>query len=66
MDELLKNHIFTGHVIAAMGSLTLGTALTYPLDTIKSLIQVWSLIPNFLDDLWLFEIYGSEYEYDLF
>ncbi|KAM7474680.1 hypothetical protein LguiB_021923 [Lonicera macranthoides] len=42
MDELLKNHTFTAHVIAATGSLTLGTALTYPLDTIKALIQVGS------------------------
>lgn len=40
MDELLKNPVFASHVIAAGGSVTIGTALTYPLDTIKSLIQV--------------------------
>ncbi|KAA8545567.1 hypothetical protein F0562_020351 [Nyssa sinensis] len=42
MDELLKNQMFVTHMIAAAGSVTLGTALTYPLDTIKSLIQVGS------------------------
>ncbi|KAJ9168434.1 hypothetical protein P3X46_019959 [Hevea brasiliensis] len=42
MDELLKNHLFATHVIAAAGSVTLSTALTYPLDTTKVLIQVGS------------------------
>lgn len=40
MDELLKNPVFASHVFAAAGAVTVGTALTYPLDTIKSLIQV--------------------------
>lgn len=42
MDELLKNQIFATHALAGVGSVTLGTALTYPLDTIKILIQVGS------------------------
>ncbi|XWS74682.1 hypothetical protein CRYUN_Cryun01aG0018900 [Craigia yunnanensis] len=42
MDELLQNHLFATHAIAASGSVVFGTALTYPLDTIKSLIQVGS------------------------
>ncbi|KDP34908.1 hypothetical protein JCGZ_09196 [Jatropha curcas] len=42
MDELLKNHLFATHAIAAAGTVTLGTAVTYPLDTIKVLIQVGS------------------------
>ncbi|KAL4311620.1 hypothetical protein GQ457_01G044920 [Hibiscus cannabinus] len=42
MDELLQNHLFATHAIAASGSVIFGTALTYPLDTIKSLIQVGS------------------------
>ncbi|OVA11875.1 Mitochondrial substrate/solute carrier [Macleaya cordata] len=40
MEELLKNHLFATHAIAAAGSVTLGTALTHPLDTLKTLIQV--------------------------
>ncbi|XP_023522692.1 mitochondrial arginine transporter BAC2 isoform X1 [Cucurbita pepo subsp. pepo] len=42
MDEFLKNQIFATHAVAAAGSVTLSTALTYPLDTIKTLIQVGS------------------------
>ncbi|KAL3814441.1 hypothetical protein ACJIZ3_015709 [Penstemon smallii] len=42
MDELLKK-TFAVHAVAAAGSVTLGTALTYPLDTIKVLIQVGSI-----------------------
>ncbi|KAL7001957.1 hypothetical protein U1Q18_003105 [Sarracenia purpurea var. burkii] len=42
MDELLKNQIFATHAIAAAGSVALGVALTYPLDTIKVLLQVGS------------------------
>lgn len=42
MDELIKNQVFVSHAVAAAGSVTLGTALTYPLDTIKVLIQVGS------------------------
>lgn len=42
MDELLKNHLFATHMIAAAGSVTLSTALTYPFDNIKVLIQVGS------------------------
>ncbi|XP_021900567.1 uncharacterized protein LOC110816616 isoform X1 [Carica papaya] len=42
MNELLQNHLFATHAIAASASVTLATALTYPLDTIKTLIQVGS------------------------
>ncbi|KAK9292399.1 hypothetical protein L1049_020366 [Liquidambar formosana] len=42
MDELLKNKIFATHAIAAAGSVSLSTALTCPLDTLKVLIQVGS------------------------
>ncbi|XP_022138932.1 uncharacterized protein LOC111009990 isoform X2 [Momordica charantia] len=42
MDEFLKNQIFSTHAVAAAGSVTLSTVLTYPLDTIKTLIQVGS------------------------
>ncbi|OMO51169.1 hypothetical protein CCACVL1_29962 [Corchorus capsularis] len=42
MDELLQNHLFATHAIAASGSVVFGTALTYPLDTMKTLIQVGS------------------------
>ncbi|KAM7274074.1 hypothetical protein ACFE04_028738 [Oxalis oulophora] len=42
MDELLKNHLFATHALAAAGSVTLSTIVTYPLDTIKSLLQVGS------------------------
>ncbi|XP_052179527.1 mitochondrial arginine transporter BAC2 [Diospyros lotus] len=42
MDEILKNQTFGIHAIAAAGSVALGAALTYPLDTIKVLIQVGS------------------------
>lgn len=47
MDVLLKNQVFATHAIAAAGSVALGTALTYPLDTIKVLIQVSLFIPSF-------------------
>ncbi|GLT54098.1 hypothetical protein SLA2020_273260 [Shorea laevis] len=42
MDELWKNQMFATHAIAGVASVTLGTALTYPLDTVKVLIQVGS------------------------
>ncbi|KAB1207613.1 Mitochondrial dicarboxylate/tricarboxylate transporter DTC [Morella rubra] len=34
--------MFATHAVAAAGSVTLGTAITYPLDTIKTLIQIGS------------------------
>ncbi|KMT12112.1 hypothetical protein BVRB_5g100650 [Beta vulgaris subsp. vulgaris] len=40
MEELLKNPVFASHVVAASGSVAIGTALSYHLDTIKTLIQV--------------------------
>lgn len=40
MDGLLNNNIFAVHAAAAAASVTLGTVLTYPLDTLKVLIQV--------------------------
>ncbi|XP_007031682.2 PREDICTED: mitochondrial arginine transporter BAC2 [Theobroma cacao] len=42
MDELLQNHLFATHAIVASGSVVFATALTYPFDAIKSLIQVGS------------------------
>ncbi|GMN42007.1 hypothetical protein TIFTF001_011211 [Ficus carica] len=42
MDELWKNKIFAIHITAAAGSVALGTAVTYPFDTIKVLVQVSS------------------------
>lgn len=42
MDKLLENHQFATHAIAASASVSLGTALAYPLDTIKTIIQVGS------------------------
>ncbi|KAG6686554.1 hypothetical protein I3842_11G026000 [Carya illinoinensis] len=42
MDDLWKNRLFATHAIAATGSVTLGIAVTYPLDTIKTLVQVGS------------------------
>ncbi|KAL0334457.1 UNVERIFIED_CONTAM: hypothetical protein Sangu_1601900 [Sesamum angustifolium] len=42
MDELLKNKTFAVHAAAAAGSVALGTTITYPLDTLKVLIQVGS------------------------
>ncbi|XP_021735864.1 uncharacterized protein LOC110702463 [Chenopodium quinoa] len=40
MEELLKNPVFASHLLAASGSVAIGTALSYPLDTVKTLIQV--------------------------
>ncbi|KAI4328160.1 hypothetical protein L6164_020539 [Bauhinia variegata] len=42
IDNLSKNQIFAAHTIVAAGSVALGTAFTYPLDTIKVLTQVGS------------------------
>ncbi|KAL7082440.1 hypothetical protein ACP275_14G098700 [Erythranthe tilingii] len=42
MDELLNNKTFAVHAAAAAAAVTLGTTLTYPLDTLKVLIQVGS------------------------
>lgn len=40
MEELLKNPVFASHVLAALGSVAIGTGITYPFDTIKTLVQV--------------------------
>ncbi|KAF8080008.1 hypothetical protein N665_0982s0010 [Sinapis alba] len=42
MEKLIENHQFATHAKAASASLSLGTALAYPLDTIKTIIQVGS------------------------
>lgn len=42
MEELLNNKIFVVHAAAAAASVALGTAVTYPLDTLKVLTQVGS------------------------
>lgn len=40
MDELFKNKTLAAHVAAGSGSAALGTAFTYPIDTLKTLVQV--------------------------
>nr|GLL23858.1 mitochondrial arginine transporter BAC2 [Ipomoea trifida] len=40
MKELLKDQTFATHMVAGTWSVVLGTALTYPLDTLKVLLQV--------------------------
>lgn len=40
MDELLKKNLFATHAVAAAGSVAIGTAVTYPLDSLKVLVQV--------------------------
>lgn len=42
MNELLKNPIFATHAVVAAGSVTLATAISYPLDSLKVLVQVGS------------------------
>ncbi|XP_059442609.1 probable S-adenosylmethionine carrier 2, chloroplastic [Corylus avellana] len=42
MEELWKNQMFATHAVAGVASVTLGTALSYPLDTVKVLTQVGS------------------------
>ncbi|KAK4752361.1 hypothetical protein SAY87_021159 [Trapa incisa] len=42
MEKFLENHMYTTHAVAAAASVTLGTAISYPFDTIKTLIQVSS------------------------
>lgn len=40
MEALMNNKIFAAHAAASAASVALGTAATYPLDTLKVLIQV--------------------------
>lgn len=40
MDELWKYKVFATHSVAAAGSVALGTAITYPFDTVKVISQV--------------------------
>ncbi|OWM84232.1 S-adenosylmethionine mitochondrial carrier protein isoform X2 [Punica granatum] len=42
MEKFLENHMYATHAVAAAASVTFGTAVTYPLDTVKTLIQVGS------------------------
>lgn len=42
MEDLFKNMTFAAHTSAAVGSIALSVALTYPIDTLKTLIQVGS------------------------
>ncbi|KAG6436336.1 hypothetical protein SASPL_101232 [Salvia splendens] len=42
MEELLNNKTFAVHAAAAATSVAIGTAVTYPLDTLKVLMQVGS------------------------
>ncbi|KAL1827729.1 mitochondrial aspartate-glutamate transporter AGC1 [Daucus carota subsp. sativus] len=42
MEDLFKNMTFAAHTSAAVGSIGLSVALTYPIDTLKTLIQVGS------------------------
>ncbi|KAF9596513.1 hypothetical protein IFM89_012244 [Coptis chinensis] len=45
MNDLLNDHMFATHAITAAGSVALGSALTHPLDTLKTLVQVGA-VPN--------------------
>lgn len=40
MEDIFKNNAFAPHTAAAVGSIALSVALTYPIDTLKTLIQV--------------------------
>ncbi|XP_076960260.1 uncharacterized protein LOC143636579 isoform X2 [Bidens hawaiensis] len=42
MEDFIKNQTFAVHAVAGVGAITLGTAATYPFETIKTLIQVGS------------------------
>ncbi|XP_076936287.1 uncharacterized protein LOC143603361 [Bidens hawaiensis] len=42
MEDFIKNQTFAVHAVAGAGAITLGTAATYPFETIKTLIQVGS------------------------
>ncbi|KAL8237508.1 hypothetical protein R6Q59_018589 [Mikania micrantha] len=42
MEDFIQNQAFAIHAIAGAGAITLGTAATYPFETIKTLIQVGS------------------------
>ncbi|PHT31547.1 hypothetical protein CQW23_27884 [Capsicum baccatum] len=42
MNELLKNPIFATHAVIAAGFSTLATAIGYPFDSLKVLVQVGS------------------------
>ncbi|KAK1440309.1 hypothetical protein QVD17_06134 [Tagetes erecta] len=42
MEDFIKNQTFAIHAVAGAGAITLGTAATYPFETIKTLIQVGS------------------------
>ncbi|KAI7738695.1 hypothetical protein M8C21_030797 [Ambrosia artemisiifolia] len=42
MEDFIKNQTFAIHAAAGAGAITLGTATTYPFETIKTLIQVGS------------------------
>lgn len=44
MNELLNNPIFATHAVIAAGFSTLATAIGYPFDSLKALVQVWKLI----------------------
>lgn len=48
MDELLKNNVLAAHAIVGAGSVTLASLLTYPLDTLKTLVQVLSQNPRII------------------
>ncbi|KAF3599184.1 hypothetical protein F2Q69_00034422 [Brassica cretica] len=39
MDKLLENHHFATHAVAASASVSLGTALAYTLETIKTIMN---------------------------
>ncbi|KAJ0041880.1 hypothetical protein Pint_18518 [Pistacia integerrima] len=39
---MLHEQLFASHVVVGIGSMVLGTAVSYPLDAIKLLIQVVS------------------------
>lgn len=61
MEKLIENHQFATHAIAASASVSLGTALAYPLDTIKTIIQVsfFFFFANFF--IYRFELSGGDW-----
>ncbi|KAK9069553.1 hypothetical protein SSX86_011457 [Deinandra increscens subsp. villosa] len=42
MEDFIQNQTFAIHAVACAGAISLGTAATYPFETIKTLIQVGS------------------------
>ncbi|CAA2968257.1 Hypothetical predicted protein [Olea europaea subsp. europaea] len=65
MPELLKSNTFATHAVAAAGSVAVGTVLSYPLDTLKVLIQlaVCKAALSCYDKETTLKLYGREDNY---